>query len=331
MIRVGILGATGMVGQQLVRLLEGHPWFRVTALAASERSQGRPYAEACGWRMTTAMPAWAVAMPVVPPAPPLDCDIVLSGLPADSARVAEPAFVAAGVPVITNSSPHRMDQDVPLVVPEVNADAVSAVKGRRGFIVANPNCTAAGIAVALAPLHVAFGVEEVLAATMQALSGAGFPGVASLDVTDNVLPYIAGEEEKIPRELNKILGASMTMSVQCHRVSVRDGHLAALWIKCAQQPSVGAVKDALRSFRASAEVAALPSAPAESIVVRDEPDRPQPVLDRDAGNGMAVTVGRIMTDGAWLRLLVLSHNTVRGAAGAAILNAELLKARGLIG
>jgi aspartate-semialdehyde dehydrogenase len=330
-IRVGILGATGMVGQQLVRLLDGHPWFRVTALAASERSRGRPYREACTWRLGVPMPAWAGELPVSAPEPPLACDVVLSGLPSDSARVAEPAFVAAGVPVVTNASTFRMDSTVPLVVPEVNADAVEAVRGREGFIVANPNCTVTGIALALAPLHAAFEVTEVIAATMQAISGAGYPGVPALDVTDNVVPFIAGEEEKFPLELNKLLAAKIETSAQCHRVPVRDGHLAALWVRCARQPSAERAVETLRAFRASAEVTGLPSAVEEPIVVRDEVDRPQPVLDRDAGRGMAVSVGRVITDGSWLRMLVLSHNTVRGAAGAAILNAELLEARGLLG
>jgi aspartate-semialdehyde dehydrogenase len=287
------------------------------------------------------MPAWAAEMPVSAPVPPLECDLVFSSLPADVAAEAETAFAKAGRVVVSNSSPHRMDADVPLLIPEVNAEHLCLVDGRNGgFIVTNPNCTAIGVALALAPLHARFGVTSVTLATMQALSGAGYPGVAALDVTDNVIPYIAGEEEKVERELGKLLGraagrrvepASFPVSAQCHRVAVQDGHLAAMWVRLEESPPIGDVRAVLANFRGPPQDLGLHSAPVHPVLVRDEPDRPQPRLDRDAGSGMSVTVGRLARDAAGrYRMLVLSHNTIRGAAGAAVLNAELLVARDLI-
>lgn len=339
-IRVGILGATGVVGQRFIQLLNGHPQFRVTALAASDRSQGDSFSEVCTWRLASAMPTWASSMVVEAPTASLDCEVVFSSLPAEVARNAEQAIAAAGYPVISNSSPHRMDDEVPLVIPEVNADHLSVLDDRaqRGFIVTNPNCTAIMVALVLAPLHDRFGVEAVFLATMQALSGAGYPGVSALDITDNIIPYIPHEEEKIEQELGKLFGtardgrirsASLAVSAQCHRVAVRDGHLAALWVRVREPADIGDVREALASFRGPPQDMGLHSAPHNPIIVRDEPDRPQPRLDRGAGGGMCVTVGRLKRDaGGWIRMLALSHNTIRGAAGAALLNAELLLARG---
>lgn len=340
--RIGILGATGVVGQRLIQLLDGHPQFAVTALAASERSQQKPFGRVCAWRLSSPMPDWAAPMMVRPPSPPLDCDIVLSSLPADVAVDAELAFARAGYPVVTNSSPHRMDDDVPLVIPEVNPEHLCVLEGRAGsgWIVANPNCSAIMVALVLIPLHARFGVEAVSVATMQALSGAGYPGVAGLDITDNVIPYIPGEEEKLEAELGKLLGtvsarrfvpASFPVSAQCHRVPVQDGHLAAMWVQLRHQVPVTDVREALASFVGRPQELRLHTAPPHPIVVRDEPDRPQPRLDREAGNGMAVTVGRLRRDnnGSY-RLVALSHNTIRGAAGAAVLNAELLLATGML-
>lgn len=345
--RAGILGATGVVGQRFIQLLEEHPQFEVTALAASDRSRGKTYADACVWRLPGEMPARVRQIVVAAPAPPLDCDFVFSSLPGDIATEAEASFARAGFPVISNSSSHRMGTDVPLLIPEVNhehialIDAQRAARGYdRGFIVTNPNCSAIVVVMALAPLHARFGVESCVATTMQALSGAGYPGVASLDATDNVVPYIGGEEEKIEIETLKILGrlngssivnAEMSVSAQCNRVNVSDGHLAAMRIKLARKASLDEVREALASFSSLPQELGLPSAPARPIIVRDEVDRPQPRLDRDAGNGMSVTVGRIMADNVLdYRLMALGHNTIRGAAGAAILNAELLVARGYI-
>jgi len=342
-LRVGILGATGVVGQRFIQLLEAHPQFEVTALAASDRSQGRTFAEACTWRLPGEMPESVKKIVVQSPEPPLDCDFIFSSLPGEIAGEAEENFARAGFPVITNSSPHRMGTDVPLLIPEVNPDhleliaAQRAARGyERGYIVTNPNCSTIVITMALAPLHRAFGVESCIATTMQAISGAGYPGVASLDITDNVLPFIGGEEEKIESETVKILGsvdgttikgAEMRVSAQCNRVNVIDGHLAAMRVKLSEAASLDQVREALASFRSLPQELNLHSAPARPIIVRDELDRPQPRLDRDAGNGMSVTVGRIAPDNVLdYRFMALGHNTIRGAAGAAILNAELLVA-----
>ncbi|HEV7903072.1 MAG TPA: aspartate-semialdehyde dehydrogenase [Pyrinomonadaceae bacterium] len=347
-LRIGILGATGTVGQRFIELLEEHPQFEVTALAASDRSQGKTYAEACAWRLAGECPARVAALEVAAPVPPLDCDLIFSSLPGEMAREAEDAFARAGYAVISNSSAFRMDEDVPLLIPEINPEHLALIETQRqkrgyerGYIVTNPNCSTIMIALALAPLHARFGIESCVATTLQALSGAGYPGVASLDVIDNVLPYIASEEEKIESETLKILGrmtadgrvepAPMRVSAQCHRVNVSDGHMAALRVKLARPVELEELEDALSSFSALPQELRLYSAPARPVIVREEPDRPQPRLDRDAGQGMSVTVGRIRRDAVMdYRFVALSHNTVRGAAGAAILNAELLAAHGYL-
>ena len=340
--RVGILGATGMVGQRFIQLLENHPQFEVSAVAASVRSQDMRYDQACTWRLGGEMPAAVRTMWVQPPAPPLDCDIVFSSLPGEIARVTEGDFAAHGYPVISNSSAFRMDHDVPLLIPEVNHEHLGVIERQRypkgGFVVTNPNCSTIMLALALAPLHAAFGVEATVATTLQALSGAGYPGVSSLDIIDNVLPFIRGEEEKIESETTKILSrynngwleaSKMVVSAQCHRVNVADGHMAAVRVKLGRRATLDDVREALTSFRSLPQELGLYSAPAAPIVVRDEQDRPQPKLDRDAGNGMTITVGRLKPDSVLdYRFVVLSHNTIRGAAGAAILNAELLVALG---
>lgn len=342
--RVGILGATGVVGQRFIQLLADHPQFQVSAVAASNRSQAKKYGDACTWRLGGEMPEAVRKMWVEPPAPPLDCDIVFSSLPGEIARVTEGEFAAAGYPVISNSSSFRMDEDVPLLIPEVNHQHLGLLKRQGpkypsgGFVVTNPNCSTIMLVLALAPLHAAFGVEATVATTLQALSGAGYPGVASLDILDNVLPFIRGEEEKIEAETVKILGrfndarieaAPMAVSAQCHRVNVADGHMAAVRVKLARNATIAELREALTSFRSLPQELGLYSAPAAPIVVRDEEDRPQPKLDRDAGNGMTITVGRLKPDTVLdHRFVVLSHNTIRGAAGAAILNAELLVALG---
>src|SRR6059058_2110134 len=343
-IRVGILGATGTVGQRFLQLLEQHPQFTVTALAASDRSQGKPYAEACAWRLPGAVPDAVRGLVVQAPEPPLDCDIVFSSLPSDIAGSVETRFARAGYRVVTNSSPHRMDDAVPLLIPEVNPGHLAlldACKGTGGgFIVANPNCSTVMIALALAPLAARFGVAAVAATTLQAISGAGYPGVAALDITDNVVPFIAEEEEKIERETRKILGsfdgghvtaATVAVSAQCHRVNVVDGHLAAVRVKLGRAADPAELREAFASFTGLPQQLHLPSAPERPILVRDEPDRPQPRLDRDAGGGMRISVGRIARDGVLgHRFIALSHNTIRGAAGAVILNAELLLAKGYL-
>jgi aspartate-semialdehyde dehydrogenase len=343
--RVGILGATGTVGQRFIQLLEGHPQFEVAAVAASDRSKGKAYSEACSWRLPGDMPEAVRGLRVEAPEPPLDCDIVFSSLPGDIARGTEESFARAGYAVISNSSALRMDEDVPLLIPEVNhehlaqLDTQKASRGLdRGMIVTNPNCSTIMLALALAPLHARFGVEACVATTLQALSGAGYPGVPSLDAVDNVIPYIGGEEEKIESETLKILGrfeggqvrhAPFKVSAQVHRVNVSDGHMAAVRVKLAREASPEELRDAFSSFTSLPQELRLHTAPPRPILVRDEPDRPQPRLDRDAGRGMSVTVGRILPDNVLdYRFVALSHNTVRGAAGAAILNAELLVATG---
>ena len=342
--RVGILGATGVVGQRFIQLLANHPQFEVSAVAASYRSQEKRYGEACTWRLQGEMPEAVRTMWVEPPAPPLDCDIVFSSLPGEIARVTEGDFAAHGYPVISNSSSFRMDEDVPLLIPEVNHEHLGLLERQRtkyergGFIVTNPNCSTIMLVLALAPLHAAFGVEATIATTLQALSGAGYPGVASLDIIDNVLPFIRSEEEKIETETKKILSRfnngfletnPMAVSAQCHRVNVSDGHMAAVRVKLARRVTLAEVREALTSFRSLPQELGLYSAPSAPIVVTDEEDRPQPKFDRDAGNGMTITIGRLKPDSVLdYRFVVLSHNTIRGAAGAAILNAELLVALG---
>jgi aspartate-semialdehyde dehydrogenase len=336
-----------MVGQRFIQLLENHPQFEITALAASDRSQGKSFQHACTWRLAGEMPAFVKSMTVAAPEPPLDCDLIFSSLPGDIARASEGAFARAGFPVISNSSAYRMDADVPLLIPEVNPEHLALLDAQRnnfgggkGFIVTNPNCSTIMLALALAPLHTKFGVKSVVATTMQALSGAGYPGVPSLAISDNVLPFIDGEEEKIEQETLKILGAvkgsaieaaPMAVSAQCHRVNVSDGHMAAVRVKLDNAAGVEDVRNALASFTALPQELQLHSAPKYPIIVREEPDRPQSRLDRDAGNGMSVTIGRLFPDNVLdYRFVALSHNTVRGAAGAAILNAELLIANGTL-
>ncbi|MBA3770439.1 MAG: aspartate-semialdehyde dehydrogenase [Blastocatellia bacterium] len=341
--KVGILGATGTVGQRFVQLLQNHPQFEITALAASDRSAGKPYAQACAWKLAGEIPAGVREIIVQPIEPPLDCDLVFSSLPSSVARETEEAFARAGFPVISNSSSYRMDEDVPLLIPEINADHLGLIEKQRanrgftkGFIVTNPNCAVVSFAPPLAALHEKFGVEAVAVTTLQAISGAGYPGVASLDITDNVFPYIAGEEPKVEAESQKILGdltesgvryADFAVSAQCFRVNVVDGHLVSVRVDLKKTATLEEVADAMNNYPSLG----LHSSPETFINVTDEPTRPQSRLDRDAGNGMTITVGRLFPDTIFdYRFVALSHNTVRGAAGGAILNAELLISKGLI-
>ena len=341
--RVGILGATGTVGQRFVQLLEGHPQFEITALAASDRSAGKPYVEACAWKLSGDIPEAVRDIEVSQIEPPLDCDIVFSSLPSNVARETEEAFARAGYPVISNSSCYRMDEDVPLLIPEINHEHVGLIQMQqqrrgfgKGFIVTNPNCAVASFAPPLAALHRKFGVESAIVTTMQAISGAGYPGVSSMDISDNVLPYIAGEEPKVETEAQKILGdfvngsirnADFSVSAQCFRVDVIDGHTASVRVNLKETPTLEDVVSAMENFPSLS----LHSSPEKFIEVLEEPSRPQPRLDRDNGKGMTITVGRIFPDNVFdYRFVSLSHNTVRGAAGSAILNAELLIDKGII-
>ncbi len=341
-IPVVILGATGAVGQRFVSLLDGHPWFRVVALAASERSAGKTYGDAVRWFLERPLPAWARDMKVIACRPGIDARVAFSGLDASVAGTAEDEFAAGGHAVVSNSRNHRMDADVPLLVPEVNADHLDLIaeqKRRRpggGFIVTNPNCSTVGLVMAVAPLHRALGVTRLIVSTLQAISGAGYPGVPSVDILDNIIPYIGGEEEKMESETQKILGAlrapaAFPVSAHCHRVHVSDGHTLAISIETQERATPEEAARILREFRSSLGELGLPTLPERPLQIRDEPDRPQPRFDRMAGDGMVVTVGRVRRCNVLsLRLEALVHNTIRGAAGAAILNAELLKAKGLL-
>ncbi len=346
-LRVGVLGATGAVGQRFVQLLDGHPWFELTAVAASERSAGKSYGEACTWKLDTPMPEAARRLPVAATTPGLECQVVFSALDAAVAGPIEEAFAAAGYAVLSNSRNHRMDEDVPLLVPEINADhaGLIAVQRRRrawkGFIATNPNCSTVTLTLALAPLDRCFGVRAVAVTTLQAISGAGYPGIPSLDILANVVPFIAGEEEKIERETRKILGSlsgegvsvhPAAVSAQCTRVPVVDGHTESVFVTLASEASAERVVAAFRDFRGPPQELRLPSAPVHPVIVAEEPDRPQPRLDIGREKGMATIVGRVRRcDLMGWKFVALGHNTIRGAAGAAILNAELLKERGLIG
>lgn len=348
-IPVAILGATGTVGQKFVRLLEAHPWFEIAALCASEQSAGRPYGEVVRWRETTPLSGAAAGMTIRPCDPIAGIRIAFSGLDAAAAGPIEEAHARSGAFVLTNAAPWRMDPAVPLLIPEVNPDHLFLLARQRrergwsggGGIVANPNCSTAALVLALAPLHRAFGVEKVVVSTMQAVSGAGYPGVPSLDALGNVIPFIGQEEEKIERETRKMLGrqdgaevraAEILVSAHTNRVAVVDGHTETVSVGLGRRVTVAEARAALNAFGAEGVVATLPSTPARPVEVDDRPDRPQPRLDLERGGGMTVTVGRLRPCPVLdLRFVVLGHNTVRGAAGAAIQNAELLVAKGEAG
>jgi aspartate-semialdehyde dehydrogenase len=343
-IPVSILGATGTVGQKFVRLLADHPWFEIASLAASEQSAGKVYGDVVRWRENVPIPDRVAAMTVHRAEPSIPGRIAFSAIEAEIAGEVEQAFARAGRFVVTNTKTHRMEPDVPLLVPEVNPDHLDLLcrqqpgRGWKGGIVANPNCSSAGLVLALAPLDRAFGVEKLFVTTLQAVSGAGYPGVASLDALGNVIPFIGGEEEKMEQETRKILGrlegsrvsdAAITMSAHTNRVPVVDGHLEVVSVGFRKRVAPEEAVAALEAFRAPPEVAGLPSTPARPVEVDYRSDRPQSRLDIHRGNGMTVTVGRVRRCNLLdLRLVLLSHNTIRGAAGAAIQNAELLVQRG---
>ncbi|HEX8255531.1 MAG TPA: aspartate-semialdehyde dehydrogenase [Thermoanaerobaculia bacterium] len=346
-IPVAILGATGSVGQRFIQLLERHPWFRVHEVVASDRSAGKTFIDAADWRLDTLVPDDVAGLTVKSLGVALESRLVFSGLDSSVAGEAEDEYANRGCAVISNSKNHRMAPDVPLLIPEINASHLDAVeqqrarRNSRGYIVTNPNCSVMGLAIALAPIHRAFRVEAVHVTTMQAISGAGYAGVPSYAILDNVIPYIGGgEEEKIEAEPRKILGdwsdarfsdAPIRISAQVNRVPTIDGHLMTVSARTRDKASLDEIRDALESFTGEPQRLALPSAPQRPIHYLDSPDRPQPRLDRDRERGMAVSVGRLrpcpLLD---FRLVALVHNTIRGAAGAAVLNAELLEARGML-
>ncbi len=343
---VAILGATGAVGQRFIQLLEAHPWFRVAEVAASDRSAGKPYAEACRWVLAGQPPADVARLNVLPLDARLQSPIVLSALPGEVAQTLEPELAAAGHVVSSNTGSHRMADDVPLLLPDINADHVALVDVQRrnrgwtsGALVTMSNCTIVAAVVALAPL-MPFGVRKISLVSMQAISGAGYPGVASLDIMDNVIPYIGGEEQKAETEPLKILGKLSDWRVQpldarisaaCNRVPVLDGHTVCVSVGFDRKPSADEIKAAWAAYRGHELARHLPSAPNPVITYTESQDRPQPRRDRDAGRGMTTTVGRLrecpLLD--W-KFVGLSHNTIRGAAGGAILNAELLVAQGYV-
>jgi aspartate-semialdehyde dehydrogenase len=346
-IRAGLLGATGLVGQRIVSLLANHPWFELTEVAASERSSGKTYAEAVRWHLDAPIPSAARDLVVRSLTPTLECDFVFSALDSSVAGGAEEDFARVGYPVVSNSRNHRMDADVPLLIPEVNAAHLDAIPWQQknrgydtGFIVTNPNCSTAGLVLVLKPLAETFGLEKIFVVTLQAMSGAGYPGVASLDIQGNVVPFISGEEEKMESEPQKLLGkwngerfvdAGLGISAHCNRVPVIDGHLECVSLSLKKIASLREIREALSEFEVDSELASLPSAQRNPIIVLDEENRPQPRRDVNAGAGMAAAVGRVrecpLLD---VKLTLLSHNLVRGAAGAALLNAELLAARGFL-
>ncbi len=351
-IKVGILGATGTVGQRFVQLLQDHPWFEITALAASKASAGRPYGEVCRWKVSAEMPSAVRDMMVEECAPGLDCELVFSALPGEVAGPIEENLAIAGYFVSSNAKNHRLDPDVPLLIPEVNPDHIQIIEHQRrqrswerGFIVTSPNCSVTPLALALKPLQDSFGLTTVMVTTMQAISGAGYPGLPSWDILGNIIPYIRGEEEKVEAESLKLLGrleanefqsAPIAISAQCNRVNTVEGHLEAVSVRLGRKkgttpPTTEAVVEALRSFTALPQELELPSAPRQPIVVREEIDRPQPRYDCDQGGGMAVVVGRVRECPVLdYKFMVLGHNTIRGAAGGSILNAELLVAKGYL-
>lgn len=345
--RAGVLGATGIVGQRIVNLLADHPWFALTDVAASERSSGKKYPEATRWHLEGPVPEVARNLVVKDLQSSFDCDFVFSALDSSVAGPAEEAFAKAGFPVVSNSKNHRMDPDVPLLIPEVNAAHLHSIPVQQknrgydsGFIVTNPNCSTAGLVVVLKPLADAFGIEKLFVVTLQAISGAGYPGVPAMDIVGNVIPFISGEEEKMEEEPQKLLGkwdgsrfigAGLGISAHCNRVPVVDGHLECVSLRLKKTATLDEVREALRIFQVSPELASLPTAVKNPVLVLDELDRPQPRKDSSAGHGMAAVVGRVrecpLLD---VKLTLLSHNLVRGAAGAALLNAELLAAQGFL-
>ena len=341
--QIGILGATGMVGQRFIQLLERHPWFEVVWLAASDKSSGKRYGDAVKWKLDTPLPRHIAEMQVSPAAPEGAPKIIFAALDSDIARELEPKFAAAGCAVISNSSAFRMQEDVPLVIPEVNGDHLPLLENQRwrkqsgGYIVTNPNCSAIGLVLALKPLEERFGIEAIFVSTMQAVSGAGYPGVASLDILGNVVPFIKNEEEKMQEETLKLLGSlkgtrvqplDAKISAHCNRVAVEDGHTENVSIKLRKPATREQILSAWSEFQPLAGQH-LPTAPAQPVEFIAADDRPQPRLDRMRGNGMAAVVGRLRpcTLFDW-KFTVLSHNTIRGAAGAALLNAELLATLG---
>ena len=343
--KVAVLGATGMMGQKFVQLLAHHPWFEVSAVAASDKSVGKEYASSIGSRTEANLPNQVGELVLKEPKPQAldDPDIAFSALPPEVAGPVEEDFAKAGMPVFSNASSHRMDTYVPLLNPEVNPEHAEMVEEQKrrmktdGFIVSNPNCTTAILTLSLKPLQDKFGLETVVVSSMQAVSGAGYPGIASLDIMQNVIPFIRNEEEKVEHETNKILGtllkpAGIIVSASCNRVPTLQGHMEAVFAKTRSSATPNEIIRTMREFKGAPQQLKLPSAPEHPVIVRDEENRPQTRLDVDEGNGMTVTVGRVRRDPALngVKYMALGHNLIRGGAGCSILNAELFLAKKLI-
>ena len=342
--KAAILGATGLVGQRFVQLLNDHEWFEIASLTGSERSVGAEYGDAVNWRMDTPLKEKVAGLTVQPTDPRLvDADVVFSALPAEQALETEESFAREGFAVVSNASSHRMDADVPLMNPEANFTHLSLIEEQRqkrkwdGAIVTNPNCTTAVLTLSLKPIAASYGLRNVVVSSMQAASGAGYPGVASLDIIDNVIPFINGEEEKVQRETQKILGEAgrpgeFKVSASCHRVAVLDGHTEAVFVQTQRSASPEEITRSMQEFMAEPQDLKLPTAPERPIVLKAEQDRPQPRFDRSEGRGMAVVVGRVRSDPVFsgVKYVVLGHNTIRGAAGCAVLIAESMKSQGYL-
>jgi aspartate-semialdehyde dehydrogenase len=342
--KAAILGATGLVGQRFVQLLNEHSWFEIASLTGSDRSAGTLYKDAVTWRMETQLKQKIGELTVQPTDPKeVDADVVFSALPSDEALKVEESFARAGYVIVSNAAAHRMDIDVPLMNPEANFDHLSLIDEQRrerkwdGAIITNPNCTTAILTLSLKPIHVSYGIRNVIVSSMQAVSGAGYPGVASLDIIDNIVPFIKEEEGKVECETRKILGEAgkstdFNVSASCHRVPVIDGHTEAVFVETEKQASPEEIAESMGNFAAEPQKLRLPSAPERPVVVRQEPDRPQPRFDRAEGRGMAVVVGRIRKDTVFdgVKYVALGHNTIRGAAGCAILIAESMKSQGYL-
>lgn len=344
--KVAVLGASGTVGQRFIGLLAGHPWFEISALTTSDNKAGKRYGDVTQWHFGADMPAEIADLKLEATRGDIDAEICFSALPSDAAEQWEAALAKTGHHVFSNVKTHREDPDVPLIIAEVNPDHAAALdvqrrtRGWSGSLVTNGNCSAITFALAAAPVHRAFGITRAVVTTMQALSGAGYPGVASLDAVDNLVPFIGEEEEKMEKETKKFLGtwdgrafrdADIVFSAHCNRVAVRDGHTETVTLSLREKASVADIVNAMRTFRGRPQELRLPTAPECPIIVREERDRPQPIRDRDAGRGMSVVVGRVREDPVLgYKYVVLAHNTIRGAAGASILNAELLAAEGRI-
>lgn len=343
-IKVGILGATGSVGQKFIELLSDHPWFEINELAASDRSAGKKYRDAVNWVMQTPLREEIADRIVVNCEPGIESRIVFSALDASVAGTIEENFANAGYAVISNARNHRFDDDVPLMVPEVNADHLEMIKHQKfgkGIIVTNPNCSTIGLAMALKPLYDNFGLEAVNVVTMQAVSGGGYPGVPSMDILDNVIPFIGGEEDKMEKEPKKILGsfdgknkvdyAEIKISAQCNRVSVIDGHTECVQVKLKKKATREEIINAWNQFTAEPQKLNLPFAPELPAIYLEGEKHPQPRMHRNLGKGMSVAIGRLREDVLFdYKFVILSHNTIRGAAGGTILIAELMKANGYL-